>query len=298
MRDLVYIDGRILPPSDASVPLDDRGFLYGDGLFETVRVYHSVPFRIGRHLERMAASARELGIPLPRGDLAQAAASAARELIDDAGLSSGVLRIELTRGRGAGPNPPPLESPSSLVVLASEGRLYPPELYRRGLRAVTAPFPRNERSPIVRHKTLNYLECILARRGALAAGCDEAVFLNTAGRLAEAAASNLFIVRRGRLVTPPPSEGLLPGVARAEVLDIARAEGIGVEERPVEAAELASAEEAFLTNSVLEVCPLVELDGRRIGRPAAAGTEEEMAGGELTRLLARRYSERAESASW
>jgi len=262
VSELVLINGRTVPAGEARVPVDDRGLLYGDGLFETLRVRGGRPFRLDRHVARLFASCGELAIdPAVSPDML---AVSAAQLVEANAVSSGVLRIQITRGRGAGPDIPDDAEPTVLVT-ATSGRLYPAELYERGLRAVTAGFPRNERSPLVRHKTTNYLECVLARREAKLAGCDEAVMLNTVGRVAEAAASNIFLVTDGRLVTPPPQEGLLPGITRADVMELARAEGVEVIERPVRPEELREADEVFLTNSVLEVCGLAELDGEAVG---------------------------------
>jgi len=290
VSELVFIDGRTVPAGEAHVAVDDRGFLYGDGLFETVRVRGGEPFRLDEHLERLFASCEELAIRpgMPAGMLAVSA----RQLVEANGVASGVLRVQLTRGRGAGPDIPngpdgPDAAKSTVLITAASGRLYPAKLYERGLRAVTASSPRNERSPLVRHKTTNYLECILARREARLAGCDEAVMLNTAGRVAEAAVSNIFLVTEGTLVTPSCEEGLLPGITRADVCELARAEGVEVAERPVRPEELLAADEVFLTNSVLEICPLVELDGNAIGGGAR----------EITLRLAEAYAKLASGRS-
>jgi len=262
VSELVLINGRTVRAGEARVSVDDRGLLYGDGLFETLRVRGGRPFRLDRHVARLFTSCGALAID--PGISAEMLAVSAAQLVEANAVSSGVLRVQITRGRGAGPDIPGDAEPTVLVT-ATSGRLYPPELYERGLRAVTASFPRNERSPLVRHKTANYLECVLARREARLAGCDEAVMLNTVGRVAEAAASNIFLVTDGRLVTPPPQEGLLPGITRADVMELARAEGVEVIERPVRPEELREADEVFLTNSVLEVCGLAELDGEAVG---------------------------------
>ncbi len=264
---LVFVDGQIISADEARVAVDDRAFLYGDGLFETVRVYSSLCFRLEAHIDRLYASCDALAIEPPMS--ADMLAVSARQLVDANSVHDGVLRLRISRGRGAGPRIPDGARPS-VMITASSGGLYPAGIYERGLRLVTASFPRNERSPLARHKTHNYLESVLARREAVAVGADEAMMLNTCGRVAECAAANIFIVTGGTVVTPPVSEGPLPGVARAEVIRLCGEEDMDLCERPVEASEVASCDEAFVTNSVIEICSVAEIDGQAVG-PGAPG---------------------------
>ncbi len=171
--------------------------------------------------------------------------------------------------------------PPTVVVAGFPGDPYPPESYARGFRAVTVSFPRNPDSPLVRLKSLNFLENILGRKEAAAAGADEGIFLNTRGEVTEGTVSNVFLVdSRGRLVTPHPASGLLPGITREVVVELARDLGLEVAEEVVLPEQLRAAREAFLTNSLLGVMPLVALDGAAVG----AGRP-----GEVTRALARAY---------
>lgn len=258
----VYIDGSCCDEAEARVPVSDRGFLYGDALFETLRTYRGVPFLLERHLERLLASCCDLGIR-PRESRAELA-GAVESLVEQVGPEC-YLRMAVTRGSGFGPWPREEAEHGRTVIVARPLAGYPEELYARGLRLVTSAVPRSQRSPLAGHKTANYLPSILARREAAGKDADEALMLNTSGRIAELAAANVFAVLGGELLTPSLEEGPLPGVTRALVLELAEGMGIPAREARLEPGRLAGAEEAFATNSILEICPVSELDGRRIG---------------------------------
>ncbi|WP_246472488.1 aminotransferase class IV [Azospirillum tabaci] len=250
---VVWLNGRLLPAEEARIDPADRGFTLGDGLFETIRVSGGTARHLDRHLARLGGSAALLGLPLPRG--AAALADAAEALIAAEGRAEGVLRVTLTRGTGArGVLPPADAVPTLLMTLAPAP---PPGGPVEAVIARTTR--RNEHSPLSRVKSLNYLDSILARQEAATRGAGEALLLNSAGRLAESSVANLFIVRGGRLLTPPVAEGALPGIRRALILEWGDAE-----EAPVSVDELLGAEEAFLTNS-LGLRPLLRVDGQAIG---------------------------------
>lgn len=272
------VTGRPPPERTGTVSAADRGLLYGDGVFETLRVYSRVAFRLPAHWDRLSASAAFLGIPLPEVDPRAEVERALEALgLDDAGV-----RITLTRGPlPEGPRPTPAGGPPTLLFQARPLRPGLDELARTGVAARRAPWPLRARGmPLHGHKTLNYLASVVAL-GAVGPG-EEAVLLNTEGHLAEGATSNLFWVRRGILCTPSPEAGCLPGLARALVLGEGRRLGLEVDEGLHPFHELADAEEAFLTNSLVEVLPLVALDGEPLGggRP-----------GPVTRRLQRAYRE-------
>jgi branched-chain amino acid aminotransferase len=260
---LVCVNGRLVPADEPVVCAGDRGFLYGDGLFETLRSYDGDPCLLDEHLSRLAASAAALRF----GDVVdrQAIAADVARLLEANRLRDAYIRITLTRGvhRGALHLEPP-DSPT-LVIVARPVRPPSEEAYRQGQSAVIASVRQNADSPLPRHKTLNYLANLLARTEARQRGADEAILLNTRGEVAEAAASNVFLVFGERIVTPSPDAGLLPGITRERVLGVARASGRPVEERSVAADEFRTADEAFLTNSIVEVMPLGRLDGRPVG---------------------------------
>jgi aminodeoxychorismate lyase len=258
----VYVDGQVFAEAEATVPAGDRGFLYGDALFETLRTYSGVPFLLDRHLDRLFGSCEELGIA-PRESPAELA-----EIVSDLAGQVGpeaCLRIAVSRGSGYGPWPKDLPETGRTVIAARRLAAQPDGLYDRGLRLITSRLLRFEGSPLAGHKTANYLEAVLARGEAAERGADEAVMLNTAGRIAELSAANVFAVIYGRLITPDLEEGPLPGITRGLVLELAKQAGIKSHTGQLAPEALADADEAFATSSLLEVCPIAELDGTRIG---------------------------------
>ncbi len=254
-----------MPAGEAAVDPRDRGFTLGDGLFETMRVRGGAVLRIERHLSRLRAGAAVLGLsPLPKDeDLTDAIA---RTLAAN-GLTDAAVRLTVSRGiperRGLLPE---AEASPSLVVHAEPFTGYPADLYDRGVRAVISGIPRNEHSPLARVKSLNYLDNVLARREAQARGADDALLLNTAGDLTCASAANLFLLLDASLVTPSVASGALAGTLRALVAaELAPRAGLEVVERAVRPEELRAAEEVFLTNALLGIVPLTEVDGLPIG---------------------------------
>ena len=262
---LLWVNGKLLPVGQAALDPRDRGFTLGDGLFETMRARGGAVLRIERHLSRLWAGAAVLGLsPLPKDE--ELADAIARTLAANE-LAEAAVRLTVSRGvperRGLLPEPEPRPS---VVVHAEPFAGYPDELYARGVRAVISGIPRNERSPLSRIKSLNYLGNVLARREAEARGADDALLLNTAGDLACASAANLFLLLDGTLVTPSVTSGTLPGTVR-ELLtsELAPRVGLEVVERTVRPQELRAAEEAFLTNALMGIVPLIEVDAVPIG---------------------------------
>jgi branched-chain amino acid aminotransferase len=267
MSDIVYLNGSLLPRSQASISAMDYGFLYGFGLFETMRAYAGHVFRLDRHLDRLARSAETLGIPIEPPSLKDAVA----ETIKANKLSDARIRITVSIGEGEMvPNPNTCSKPTVLVT-AAEYKPYPGEIYQQGFRAVVSSIRRNSQSPLSRLKSANYLESMLARQEARTAGVDEAICLNEKGRLAEASMSNVFLVADDIIKTPGQGSGILPGITREVVLELAQKTGVRSLETDIELDELFRAQEAFLTNSLIEVMPLTEIDGKKIG-PGKAGT--------------------------
>ena len=256
MPGAVCVNGRFLPASRAQISAADQGFLYGYGLFETILIRAGQPVFLEAHLKRLEAGCAALGITLPF-PLATVG-RLVHETIGQNGLPEGALRLTISAGADPG------RGPGNLVIFTRPLPYGPPD-FERGLAAGWSAYRRNERSPLVKLKTLNYLENLLAKREAREKGWDEALFLNTAGCVAEGAVSNVFIVRNGRAVTPSDDQGLLPGIMRRIVLKTCCELGIPVVERPVAPAELVRADECFLTNSLLVVMPLVKINDRPIG---------------------------------
>jgi len=264
---VVNVNGRLVAGDAPAVSALDRGLLYGDGLFETIRVYGGVPFRLDAHLARLAASATALRIADVLDTTAIASrvtkALAANHLAGDA-----YVRITLTRGTHTGALTLEPAATPTLIIVSKPLHAPPPERYERGIAAVVASVRRNAHSPLARHKTLNYLESLLAKTEARDHGADDAVLLNTRGEVAEAASSNLFIVRHGGLVTPPPDAGILPGITRREVIGLAAEAGIACDQRVVLPDELAEADEVFLTNAIVELLPVCTIDACPVGTGA------------------------------
>ena len=274
-RLLLWVNGGLLPAGEPVVDPRDRGFTLGDGLFETMRARGGTALRIERHLSRLRAGAAALGLsPLPKdGELTDAIVGT----LTANGLAEAVVRLTVSRGVPArrGLLPEPGQKPS-LVIHAEPFAGYPAELYARGARAITSRIPRNEHSPLARVKALSYLDNVLARREAEACGADDALLLNTNGDVACASAANLFLLLDGALVTPSAASGALPGTLRGLVAaELAPRAGLEVVERAVRPEELRAAEEAFLTNALIGIAPLTEVDGLPIGtgRPGSISAE-------------------------
>ncbi len=260
----IYIDGEYFDQAEAKISVFDHGLLYGDGVFEGIRFYNGRVFRLEEHMDRLWESARSicLEIPVGREELDEALL----ETIRQNDLRDGYVRLIVTRGVGnLGLNPAQCKSPS-IIIIASTIALYPEEVYRRGLTVVTVPTRRMgpaTLNPAI--KSLNYLNNVLARIEANLSNADEALMLNDAGNVAECTADNLFIVKRGRIMTPPISAGALRGITRAVVFDIAAELGLEISEPDLTRHDLYVADEAFLTGTAAEVIPMIKVDGRPIG---------------------------------
>ncbi len=263
-RAVVWIDGRVVDVAEARVPVTDHGLLYGDGVFEGIRVYGGRVFRLDDHLARFAAGAKALALEPPGG------IPAVREIVLETvrahGECEAYVRLVLTRGVGAlGVVPTTCHAPR-LFCLVSDVTIYPAEKLRDGIDLVTASLRRP--APDVldpRVKSLNYLNNVLAKLEARQRGADEALLLGAGGLVAEAAVANLFAVISGELRTPPPTDGALEGITRRTVLELAGRLGIPARECSLGRFDLFSAEEVFLTGSGAGLVPVRSLDGRPIG---------------------------------
>ncbi len=260
----VYIDGKFYKKEDAKISVFDHGLLYGDGLFEGIRVYDNCIFKLDEHLERIEYSAKAIALDLPwsREELAQAHIEACRRN----GVANGYIRSVITRGVGdLGLSPRNCSNPS-LIIIADKIKLYPASVYENGIRLITVPTRRMSVAalpPMV--KSLNYLNNILAKIEALNCGFDECLLLNDQGNVAECSGDNIFIIHKGKLITPQPSSSLLKGITRSATMECAEELGIPVVETTLTRYDIWNADEAFLTGSAAEVIPVVELDGRKIG---------------------------------
>lgn len=261
MDEIVYLNGSLVPLEQAWISVRDYGFLYGYGLFETVRAYNGHPFRLDEHLERLAAGAAQLGIAVDTAVLKEAVATT----IQANRLREARIRLAVSLGEGGLTPDPTTAGPPTVLVLASQYQPHPEEVYRRGFCAIISSSLVFSRSPLAGLKTANYLPNLLARREAKAAGADEAIRLNERGLVAEAAMSNIFLVRAGTLLTPGVESGLLPGITRRLVLELAAELGIQTTEADITPEALLSADEAFLTGSLLEIMPLTVVADKTIG---------------------------------
>jgi branched-chain amino acid aminotransferase len=276
--DWVWLNGRLVRAAEASVSVFDRSFLLGDGLFETMRALRGRLFRPDRHLERLERGAVRLLLPLPAA--ADELIEALRETLRANHLDEAALR--LTVSRGAGPPGPGLKGtgPPVCTIAARAFHGYPDHWYDPGAAAIISSVVKNEQSFLAGVKTTSYVEHVVARAEAAERGADEALLLNTRGHLVEGSGSNLFVIIAGRIHTPDLASGCLPGVTREAVIELAREGGLEVQEGTLLPENLAAADEAFLTNSLLGVAPLVCVAGHRVGSGQP---------GPLTRDLAERY---------
>lgn len=255
----VYLNGEIIPADQAKVSVFDRGIMRGDGLFETLRTYHGRIFKIDEHLARLDRGMEALRYPAGSADLDLKAAI--EETARVSGFESARVRAEVTRGTGGGKLTAHTNTPPTVIVTVEPIIDTPCE----PIDVITSSIRRDERSPLSGIKTINYVPSILALMEAEDSGADDAIHLNYAGNVAECGTSNIFIVREGVLITPDPASGILCGIIRQTIIDIAGEQGIPTEERQVAPPELDSADEIFLTSSGREIAPVRNLNGRPVG---------------------------------
>lgn len=274
---IVWVDGLRLPSEGAHISARDRGFTLADGVFETMRARNGKVFRLDRHLSRLEGALRTLSIPVP---------SELREWVDAAlkaaHLPDASVRLTVSRGVAAGGVAAPSDPSPTVVVTVAPPPAFGSAIYDTGLRAHVSTGRRNEFSMTAGLKTLAYTDSVAAMIEAQKSGADEVLFLDTAGHCSEAAASNLFAVINGRLMTPPTSCAALPGITRAATIELASEIGMPVSERPFDLRELKSGTEAFLTSSLRGIAPLVAVEGSPLGEGKP---------GPVTRQLATAYAD-------
>ena len=264
--DLVYINGNFVPKAEATISVFDHAYLYGDGLFEGIRVYNGKVFRLDPHLERLCDGAKALGFPMGDLDLEKM-----REIILETcrknNHQDGYIRVNLSRGVGLGLDPQRIDCTPQFVVATSELRLYSAEFYEKGLTMVTCstrvPSP-DAINPRIKC-TGKYINNIQAKMEANRVGAGEGVMLNAQGYVAEATGDNLFIIKRGILYTPPPSAGCLKGITRQAAMDLAEQHNLPVREENLTLIDVYTCDECFLTGTAAEIIPAVELDQRILG---------------------------------
>jgi branched-chain amino acid aminotransferase len=263
MGEIVYINGALVERGEARVSPFDRGFLYGYALFETMRSYRGCVFCLDRHLARLMHSAEKLGLAteLDPAELERAI----YKTLEANKLSDARVRLTVSAGEGERDLAPPKEGTLTIIVIAERLVLPPPQVYEEGIRAVIVSTRRNSQSQLSRIKSINYLDSLLAHSEAVALGADEAILLNERGFVAECSTSNIFLVAAGKLLTPSEESGILSGITREVVLELAQVMGIAAREGDIPVADLRRADEAFLTASVREIVPIVSVDGKPIG---------------------------------
>lgn len=264
-QQFVWMNGDLVPKEQATVPLYDHGLLYGDGLFEGIRVYNNRVFKLDEHVARLYYSAQALNIPMP-GPV-EAMREAILETARANGHRQGYIRVTVTRGTGLGLDPKHLKTGANIYISCEQLALYPAELYEQGLKVATVstrlPSP-DVIDPRVKC-TGKYINNIMAKAEANRYGAGEGLMLTREGYVGEATGDNLFLVKKGVLSTPPASLGILQGITRDTVIELAREMNLTVEEPMMTLYDVYNADEAFLTGTAAEVIPAVEFDGRVIG---------------------------------
>ena len=284
MQRFAFLNGQFVPEEQASVSIFDRGFLYGDGLFETVCIYGGKVFRLNRHLERLFGGLDTLRFKIPCNEPSMA--RSLNELIQRNQIVNGFARIILTRGVsdfGLGTK----SSRDPVVVMYAQSREpFTADRYARGFRVIIAKERANAQSVMEVTKTISRVHHVLAKMEAEDAGVDDAILLNTNGHLAEGTASNLFLVKGGALLTAPIEAGLLPGITREIIQTLANGEKVPIKEGHYTTQDFYSADEAFLSSTLMELMPVVEVDGKKIA-DGAPGTVTKKLHAAYRKLVAR-----------
>ena len=264
----IYLNGKMVDKDKAVISVFDHGLLYGDGVFEGIRSYDSLVFKLKEHIDRLyrSAEAIELKMPMTKADMIKAVI----ETLKANGLKDAYIRLVVTRGPGdLGLDPRKCKAPT-VFIITDKISLYPKEFYRNGLVIITAKTKRNLVTALnPKIKSLNYLNNILAKIDAIKAGAEEAIMLTYNDYVAECTGDNVFIVSGGRLITPPTDVGALEGITRDAVIGLAGKIGIGFEEKMIRIEDIYAASEVFLTGTAAEIIPVTTVDKRRIndGKP-------------------------------
>lgn len=272
----IYIDGKFYDRKDAKISVYDHGLLYGDGVFEGIRVYHGKVFKLKAHVERLFDSAKAIGIKVPASQR-----DVAKAIVETVKLSPGCeyLRPIITRGEGnLGLDPRKCEKPS-IIIIADTISLYPKECYEIGLNVATVGTMRNHPAATnARVKSLNYLNNVMARMEATLSNCQEALMLNHKGEISECSGDNIFLVKKGEIYTPSIDAGILDGITRGCVIHLARKHNIVVHQCALSRFDVYTAEECFLTGTAAEIVPVATVDGRAIGTGKAGPVTKKLLG--------------------
>ncbi len=264
MNRIIFMNGQMVPEEKAVVSVFDHGFLYGDGVFEGIRAYSGRIFKLEEHIQRLFESAHSIMLPIPYDH--HQMIRAVVDTVNANNLKDAYIRVVISRGAGdLGLDPQKCKS-SQVVIIADKIKLFPEELYEEGLSVVTVATRRNNADALdPKIKSLNYLNNVLVKIEANRAGVLEAVMMTPQGYICEGSGDNIFIYRKGKLLTPPPYLGILEGITRDVIIQLAHQEGIQVVEEPFTRHDLYVADECFLTGTAAEVIPVTEADSRSIG---------------------------------
>lgn len=261
----IFVNGDFVEKAEATISVYDHGLLYGDGVFEGIRVYNGRVFKLKEHVERLYDSAKSIRLTIPMTK--RSFAEAIQETVRVNGMVNGYLRPIVTRGEGTlGLDPRSCKKPN-VIIIADAIALYPPEFYTKGLELITVSTIRNHPHALnPRVKSLNYLNNVMARMEATLADCQEALMLNHLGEISECSGDNIFVVKNGVVKTPPINAGILDGITRSVVIDLCKAEHIDILETPLTRHDVYTADECFLTGTACEMAPVIKCDGRVIGK--------------------------------
>jgi len=264
LEEQVYIDGRLYPKSEAKISVFDHGFLYGDGVFEGIRVYGGVVFKLKEHVDRLYDSAKVLKLEIPMSK--EEITNKILEVVRANNVKDGYVRVIVTRGVGdLGLDPRKCPKPT-VVIIAGSIQLYKPEVLEKGLTAIISSVRRDSVDATSHEvKSMNYLNSILAKIEANEVGADEAIMLDSRGFVSEGTGENVFIVKNGKIYTPPRTAAILPGITRNRVIQLCKSLGIEVYERDITVTELLTADEVFVTGTAAEITPVTKISGRVIG---------------------------------
>jgi branched-chain amino acid aminotransferase len=260
----IWIDGRLVAPEQATVSVFDHGLLYGDGVFEGIRIYNRRVFRLAQHLDRLWDSAKAIALEIPMDRAAMV--EALTGTIKANQKANGYIRLVVTRGVGdLGVDPTKCAKPTVFIIV-TDIQVYPAELYARGVKVITSATRQVSHEAFdARVKSLNYLKNVLAKIDANRAGAQEAILLNAEGFVGECTADNLFVVKNGALITPAAQDGALEGITRGALLELAGEARIPAREQRLTRYDVYTADECFLSGTGAEVMPIAEVDGRKIG---------------------------------
>lgn len=284
MSYFIFLNGKIVEGTDSHLSAIDRGFLYGDGLFETIRTYNRKPFRLEDHVVRLSNSARFLEIPFDY--TVQQISEMLEELLIRNDLNDAYVRITLSRGAGVNGFFPADKSAPTFIVYTKPLVSYPSSLYETGMSLITSSIRRSTTCPISKHKTLNFLTNYIIKKEATEHAAHDAVILNTNDYVTECTVSNIFIVEGRTVLTPPVNACILPGITRKVVLELCKAKDISASEELFNLKKILGADEVFITNSIVEIMPVSRIDGKPIGEGIP---------GTITKLLQDEYKALARS---